>query len=197
MTAGDKKKIGGLLLAAGASRRMGRPKQLLSFKGRSLIRTAAETLVHSACEPIVVVVGAEREACINEIDDLNLDVFVNDDWRAGMSSSIKSGLTKLLTEEPDLDAVVILLCDQPLITSEMIDRLVDAFAESHSPIVAAEYDDVTGVPALFSREVFDELLNLDGDKGARDLIRGADRVLTVAMPEAAFDIDTLADTARL
>jgi molybdenum cofactor cytidylyltransferase len=190
----DAEKIGGLLLAAGGSSRLGRPKQLLQFRGQSLIRRAAETLVHSTCEPVVVVVGAEQKASRNKIAELSLSITANEDWRAGMSSSIKTGLAELLTIAPDVAAVVILLCDQPLINSEMIDGLVHTFDVSKSAIVAAEYDGVVGVPALFSREMFDELSKLDGDKGARDLIRNADNIVTVAMPEAAFDIDTLADT---
>jgi len=197
MTVNSDIKVGGLLLAAGTSKRMGHPKQLLTFNGKSLLRIAAETLVNSNCDPVIVIIGNEQEAFSNQIADLSLVICLNEDWLDGLSSSIKTGLRKLIAQKPDVAAVVIMLCDQPLVTSSMISRLTDAFAESHSPIVAAEYDGIAGVPALFSHEMFEQLSKLDGDKGARDLIRGGERVVTVSMPEAAFDVDTLADYKKI
>lgn len=197
MTEDKRQKIGGLLLAAGGSSRLGSPKQLLEFQGTSLIRRAAETLVCSACDPVIAVIGAEQDSTRTEIADLSILIRVNEDWRTGMSSSIRAGLADLLMIAPDLAAIVISLCDQPQITSGMIDRLIETFTESNSPIVAAEYSDVVGVPALFSHEMFDELSQLEGDKGARGLIRSAENVVTVPMPEAAFDIDTLTEAKLL
>jgi molybdenum cofactor cytidylyltransferase len=93
--------------------------------------------------------------------------------------------------QPDLSAVVITLCDQPNITSSHIDQLAEKFRKIGNEIVAAEYGDTVGVPALFGKRFFDELLRLEGDKGARALIKSNEEVLlTVQIPEAAFDIDT-------
>lgn len=197
MTANSTPKVGGILLAAGGSSRMGRPKQLLKFEGKTLIRRAAEALLGSACEPIVVVLGAELESSNAEITDLGINVCVNGLWQTGMSSSINAGLQKLLEFEPNLDVVVITLCDQPYISAAHIDSLIDRFHETKSAIVAARYGKTVGVPALFFREMFPDLLELFGDKGARMLIRShPDRVGSIHIPEAEFDVDTPADLAR-
>ncbi len=198
MTENERPKIGGLLLAAGGSSRMGQPKQLLQFGGKTLIRGAAETLVGSVCDPCVVVFGAEVEGSRAEIDDLGVGFCINREWQTGMSSSIRAGLRDLLDIEPGITAVVITLCDQPNITSEDIDILVAEFCSSGFSIVAAGYGGTIGVPALFTNDIFDELLQLEGDKGARQIIRThPERVQTVAMENATFDIDTPDDTLQI
>lgn len=197
MTISEPLRIGGILLAAGGSARLGTPKQHLLLDGVSLIRRAGLVLTASVCSPLIAVLGAEAERSRAEIDDLPLQVIDNPDWQTGMSSSIKTGLHELLRIEPDLAAVVITLCDQPLVTSDHINALASHFRESGPAIVAAAYGDTFGVPALFSREMFPRLLELSGDKGARMLIRShPDRVESVPIPEAAFDVDTPADLAR-
>ena len=193
MTANSKAKIGGLLLAAGGSSRLGQPKQLLEFEGKTLVRRAAETLVYSQCDPIVVVLGAEIEYSAIQIADLSVSSCINEKWQTGMSSSIISGLGSLLEIEPQLDAVVITLCDQPYVNSADIDKLITAFAVSRSPIVAAKYGETTGVPALFSSKLFDDLFQLEGDKGARKLIQRHDHCVTIHIEGAIFDIDTSHD----
>jgi len=190
MTVNKDLKIGGLLLAAGGSSRFGSPKQLAIYQGKTLIRRAAETLVSSGCHPNAVVLGAETGRSTSEIADLPLNICVNADWQLGMSSSIRSGLLELLNIEPDLDAVLISLCDQPHVTSEMLASFVSQFRASRSPIIAAQYGETVGVPALFSDALFDALLNLEGDKGARDLIRKCDDVFKISCESAVFDIDT-------
>ena len=193
MTESSVPKVGGLLLAAGGSRRLGEPKQLLEFEGKTLLRRAAEALCESDCEPVIVVLGAEIERSKNEIDDLTISLVVNDEWERGMSSSIRGGLEKLLLLEPEIDAVMITLCDQPFVTEEKIGLFIKEFERNRAPTIAAQYNDLLGVPALFSREIFDALLNLKGDKGARDLIRQTDSAISIDLPEAAFDIDTTND----
>src|SRR3990170_2001437 len=101
MTESSVPKIGGLLLAAGGSRRLGTPKQLLEFEGKTLLLRAAEALVETSCEPVVVVLGAEIERSKDEIEDLPVSFAINDDWESGMSSSIRVGLEKLLAIEPE------------------------------------------------------------------------------------------------
>lgn len=184
---GSEVKVGGILLAAGGSRRFGSPKQLFEFEGKTLLRRAAETLSASKCDPVVVVLGAETERSRTEIGDLSF--VVNKDWESGMSSSIRVGLEALVQTSPQIDAAMITLCDQPNITAEKLDLFIDEFEQSRSPIIAAEYDDVRGVPALFAKELFDQLLNLYGDKGARDLIRNSRDVKSISLYVASFDID--------
>lgn len=198
MTGNETSKVGGLLLAAGGSSRLGRPKQLLQFQGKSLLRRAAETLLKSTCGPIVVVLGAEFNESQAEIADLPLKICINENWQTGMSSSIKAGLQKLLTIEPELAAVIITLCDQPHVNADHIDLFAAEHHRSGAAIIAAEYGGTVGVPALFAREMFERLSQLEGDKGARDLIRNrVDVVVTIKLEEAAFDIDTLIDLDKL
>ena len=119
-------------------------------------------------------------------------------WKTGMSSSIKVGLEELLRIDPDVDAVVITLCDQPFVNAGTIGLITDKFAETNKRMVAARYGGVTGVPALFSREMFDALSKLQGDKGARDLLRDPNASIeTIEIDKAAIDIDTPDDVDRL
>lgn len=193
MTGSKELNVGGLLLAAGSSSRLRQPKQLLEFKGKTLLRHAAEALAESICDPVVVVLGAETEKSPHEIEGLSVVPCINENWKSGMSSSIKTGLAKLVEIAPEIDAVLISLCDQPLVTAEMLNCFGKKFAASGANVIAAKYNGVAGVPALFSRELFGDLSRLDGDKGARDLIRNRADLVTIDLPEAAFDIDTPAD----
>ena len=191
--------IGIVILAGGGSRKLGTPKQLVEFQGQSLLRRAAQTALSCECEYTIVVVGSSAEEIGREIRDLHVETVVNDEWEAGISTSLRKGLTKLMESDPDLAAVVIMLSDQPFVNRKTVRSLIETYHASGKPIVASEYDGVLGVPALFDREVFDELLELEGDAGARVAIRQASdsRIATVAAPEAAFDVDTPADHHRL
>jgi molybdenum cofactor cytidylyltransferase len=197
MTANIRPRVGGLLLAAGGSTRFGSPKQLVEFEGKTLIQRAAEALSGSGCTKIVAVLGADMDESRRQVKDLDLVIVENEDWRSGMSSSIKLGLSKLIELEPELEAVLITLMDQPKVTASHLTAFVDRFAEMRPPVIAAEYSGTKGVPALFSRELFDELLRLKDDKGARSIIRGGLDVKTISLEEAAIDIDSLADLESL
>ncbi len=196
MTENSSGKIGGLLLAAGGSSRLGRPKQLVRFQGKTLIRRAAETLVDSRCDPIIVVLGAEIDGSISEISGLPVNMYINKDWQTGMSSSIKAGLKGLLKLEPDLAAIMITLCDQPYISSSILDTYITLFLGNQPDVVAAEYEGTKGVPALFASSVFDELSKLEGDKGARELIHNNKRVFSINLKEGGVDIDTIDDLKK-
>ena len=186
-----KMKTGLIILAAGGSSRMnGVPKQLLEFNGRSLLRRAAETSLSSSCRPVLVVLGASAEKMLPEIEDLPLIIEINVNWRQGMGSSIKTGLSKLLQDAPGIEAVLLMLTDQPLITAEIIDRLIDTHSASGLPITASEYENTVGVPALFSRPMFDKLLALPDGAGAKSLMqKDPAKVKRMPVPEAALDID--------
>jgi molybdenum cofactor cytidylyltransferase len=175
----------------------GQPKQLLEFRGKTLLRRAAETALNTNCETVVVL-GANAENFTKEIADLSppLRVVVNENWAAGMGVSIKTGLSVLANE--NLDAVVVMLCDQPFVTAETIRRLIEKFEQTGAPVVACLYNNTTGVPALFARKMFAELSNLEGDAGAKAIIKKhhADVAQTPA-PEAAFDVNTEADFLKL
>lgn len=185
-----------MLLAAGGSTRFGTPKQLAVYNGKTLIRIAAEAIASSGCSTVVAVLGANHESIAKELAGLEIHTVVNPEWQTGMSSSIRTGLVKLLEIEPDLDAVLITLMDQPLVMSEHLAVLINAFLNFKDPIVAAGYQGTAGVPALFSREHFASLAHLTGDKGARQIIRQhLDTTRIIDLPEAGRDIDEPGDLA--
>lgn len=188
--------FGLILLAAGGSTRLGRPKQMLPHRGRSLLRHAAETAVASACRPVVVVLGAQWERMRAELDGLPVRPGVNPHWERGMASSLHAGLA-MLRGDP-LDGVVIMLCDQPAVTSALIDALIAAWERTSAPLAAAEYAGTLGVPALFSRALLPELAALSGAEGAkRVILRHAAEAARVPFPGGEVDIDTVDDLVHL
>jgi molybdenum cofactor cytidylyltransferase len=195
----EKMKIGILILAAGASRRLGEPKQLLKFAGETLLRRAARTaLAANDCSPIVVVLGAHAEKLKPEIEDLPVRIVVCEDWAQGMSRSLRTGVAEAERLAPDLSAIVVTVCDQPFVTPATINRLIEIHRQTKKPIAACQYAETAGVPALFARPLFAELSNLDADAGAKTILKKhhADVAQTPA-PEAAFDVDTEGDLQKL
>lgn len=195
MTANRSAKIGGILLAAGGSSRLGRPKQLISYRGKTLIRHSAIALIGAGCSPVVVVLGGEVEGSKAELHDLDAEIALNTDWQSGMSSSIVCGIQRLIKIEPQIDAVLITLCDQPDITATFLTRFIERYRLEPQDIIATDHGEVKGVPALFSKTLFGHLRSLTGDKGARDLIRNADNVAIIRADAVFSDIDTQANLA--
>lgn len=183
-----------VILAAGGSRRMGRPKQLLPFAGRTLLRHAVETALATACRPIVVTIGADEALVRPELQSLPVLIAHNRDWAEGMSSSLRAGIEALGQAEADIDGVVIALADQPLVTADDINRLVEVHQQTGKDIVASQYSGTHGVPMFFSKRLFAEVVALRGNEGAKQLVaRHIERVATVPLRDAAFDVDTPAD----
>ncbi len=192
------KRIGLILLAAGGSRRLGRPKQLLEYEGLPLLRRTTEAAIGSMCDPVVVVLGAESERCAEVLAGLRVEMVCNPQWADGMAGSIRMGLDALAAKVPDAEATVLCLCDQPHLSSSVLDSLVNTHLRTAKPIVASEYNGAPGAPALFASSHFSDLRSLSGDEGARRLFRRfpADLV-TVPFPGGAHDVDTMDDYRRL
>ncbi|MEG4574104.1 nucleotidyltransferase family protein [Microcoleus sp. N3A4] len=170
---------------------MGTPKQLLPIQGRSLLRHLAEISIASLCNPVIVVLGASIHQTRAEVEDLPLQIIENQHWQAGMGTSIGTGLAALLEQEPALNAVLILVCDQPFVSTALIDRLVVAYQSAHHQIVATSYLETVGVPALFGDRYFSQLLRLNSDVGARQIIQQhLHQTHTIAFPKGAIDLDT-------
>jgi molybdenum cofactor cytidylyltransferase len=176
---------------------MGEPKQLLQLAGRSLLRGAALTALSSSCKPVIVVLGAHVDQLRRELVDLDVLVEANSVWMNGIGTSVRCGI-EAVRRQRAVDSAVLMLCDQALVTPQLIDELIAAHRRTGAPIVACEYAETVGVPALFSRALFDELAALGGDTGAKQVIaRHVDEVVRVPFPAAAFDVDTPEDLARL
>lgn len=190
--------IGIVILAAGASTRFGSPKQLINFGKKSLLSKAVQTALESNASRATLVLGANSELMLMQTKNVPINTTINADWKTGIASSIKHGLSELLKESDELSAAIFMLCDQPMITAEHINQIIDKFAESKKPIIASSYKNTLGVPALFTREMFAEIMKLEGDKGAKNLISAKSNQTTkVDIPEAEFDIDTSKDLQRL
>lgn len=186
--------IGIILLAAGESKRMGSPKQLLDIDGKSLLRRTAEVALATDCYPVVMVIGANKTQIAPEIIDLPLTVIDNPMWHEGMSSSVKMGMAGLYMTYKDVEAVIMLVCDQPYLSVALLERMIEVYRAKKPPIVACKYGEEVGVPALFDRKLFDELLNLTGDKGAKPIVMNhLDEVYLVTFEAGSVDLDTPED----
>src|SRR5665213_161601 len=176
-----------IVLAAGASRRFGSPKQLVRVDGQSLLQRAiahASGLLGSA---VTVVLGAHAAEIAETLPPGNAGILINRNWQEGIASSIRTAVQRL---PGACDGVMLMLADQPLVGSETLSRLITAWRRQPRQIVASRSGSVTGVPAIFPRWCFGDLAALRGDQGARIVLRRyADNVVRLAHPEAAVDID--------
>jgi len=190
-------KTGAIILAAGSSSRMGTSKQLLDVSGEKLLARTVGTVMDAGLDNIVVVLGADEAAHRDALHHLKVHIAVNEQWKAGMGSSIKAGMLRLTNLLPDLEAVMIFVCDQPLLTKDLVWEIVARFRETKKPIVASGYSGAAGVPVLFARSYFDELAQISDDQGAKKLIvRNPDHVEIVAFPGGEIDLDTREDYER-
>ncbi len=184
-----------ILLAAGGSTRLGRPKQLLPFGRSTLLRHAAETAVAAGLGPVIVVLGAVEEACRETVFGLPVTIVANPTWQDGMGSSIAAGMSAI--GETSHRAAIIMLCDQPAITPGVLRSLAEHQRTTGKSIVAAQYGGTLGPPALFAAKHFPQLRLLRGHQGAKSLFQNQSELSPLACPEAAWDIDTEEDLASL
>lgn len=176
-----------LILAAGASRRFGSPKQLVRIGGQSLLQRALAQATELMGHSVTVVLGAHAAEIAETLPPGSAGVLINRNWQEGIGSSIRAGVQQL---SGACDGVLIALADQPLVVGETLRRLMAAWKRQPRLIIASQYGSVTGVPAIFPRWSFGDLSSLRGDQGARVVIRRhADHVVRLAHPEAAVDID--------
>ena len=192
------KRIGAVILAAGGSSRFGRPKQLIPFRGKSLVRRIIDAACEAGCSPIVVVIRSEDEKFHPELDRAGVVIAQNHQWPRGIGSSIRRGIEALTNSSPDVEASVLLVCDQPAVDSRVIQRLIALRETTGKSIVASSYGDTLGVPALFTRSIFEELLSLGDKAGAKSIVlRSRERVASLSFPEGEIDIDTWEDWEKL
>lgn len=190
--------MGLIILAAGGSTRLGQPKQLLLFRGKTLLKHTIEQALQSRCRPVIVVLGSQAEQIELEINSFPIIIVKNMNWKQGMSGSIQTGIEHLQAIQPDSLGVVITLCDQPFISAQLIDQLVETHEQTQNSMVVSEYDNILGVPALFSKTFFDQLINLDTTQGAKSLIKSYPHHRSIVpFPLGILDIDTPQDYEQL
>jgi molybdenum cofactor cytidylyltransferase len=190
--------IGIIILAAGSSSRMGQPKQQLVYKDTTLLQRAIEAAKGVQAHALMVVLGANNQTILDDVDSKHLDIVINPDWEQGMSSSIKSGITALLTLYPKVDDVLMMLCDQPFVDTELLKELIEAKPPTDDAIVACEYKNTIGVPVLFGKDWFADLQDLKGEDGAKKLLLShQDKVIAVPFDQGSIDIDTPDDYRQL
>ncbi|WP_223552024.1 NTP transferase domain-containing protein [Aestuariivivens sp. NBU2969] len=188
-----------VILAAGASSRMGTPKQLLSWGNDNLITHAINNALGSNVEEVIVVLGANNDIIFQEISHLPVTIVFNNQWKLGLGSSIASAIDYLNNQEEKPKGVLITLADQPLVTSEHLNELILNFSPGTNQIIATSYSNrKQGVPVLFDSYYFRALLQLDGDFGAKSiLVKNQTFVKNINLNFKNIDLDTLEDYKTL
>jgi molybdenum cofactor cytidylyltransferase len=186
--------IGIIILAAGSSSRMGRSKQLLEIEGEPLLCRCVKVALQVNPSSAVVILGANEKPHRDVIEKLPVRIISNHYWNTGMGSSIKTGLNYLLQSGAELDGVIIMVCDQPALTSDHLRKLIETFYKKKKTIIASGYSNSSGVPVLFGRSFFSNLLLLGDDHGAKKIVtQFPEQVETVAFPKGSLDLDTEED----
>lgn len=191
--------IPAIILAAGQSRRLGRPKQLVEFEGEMLLARTIRTAREAGASPIFVVLGANAQLIRDSVALAPASPVINEAWEEGIASSIRTGLRAAIQSAPNSPAILMMTCDQPRITSTHLASLVHAFRNQPEPtIVASAYAGVRGIPAIFPSPTFPQLLALQGDTGARRLLLNPPCPLVESPFQGGeIDIDSPGDLAQL
>ncbi len=186
-----------ILLAAGSSSRMGQSKQLLKIGDGSLLAHSAAVAIASGLHTIVVL-GANEPEHRKAIASLQVDIISNANWKNGMGGSLKAGLKYVLQGAPLTEAIMVMVCDQPLLTTAHLEKLRTKYESSGKQIIASHYSDTPGVPALFHNSLFSEIMGLPDDQGAKKIFqRHTNDMHTIDFPEGAVDLDTPDDYKNL
>jgi molybdenum cofactor cytidylyltransferase len=190
-------RVAAVIIAAGTSSRLGQPKQLLVLEGETLLQRAIRIAHEAGARPVLVVLGAHRDEIEARVDFAGSNIVVNPNWEEGMASSIRTGV-EALAEEPGCSGVLLSICDQPRVTPEHLGRMIDAFRQSETSAIASVYAGKRGIPAIFPRHTFAELLALRGDKGASRLLSEPDReVVGIVLDGGEVDVDRPEDISHL
>ena len=183
-----------VILAAGTSSRLGSPKQMLEYNGKTLLQHAIDTALATGCPKVMVVLGARADMLKPELANEPIEVLENKNWQEGMTSSIRYALQNITIAGFQPESIIFMVCDQPFVTSSLLMSLVEKGVETGLPIIASGYDDKAGTPAMFHKSMFPQLMELKGDKGARALLAAQpEKVAIVPFAKGVTDIDTVAD----
>jgi len=184
--------IPALILAAGNSGRLGKPKQLLEINGKTLLAHIIDAVITTGLFELSIVLGAYQEEIEKTIDNDDIKIVHNSDWSKGIGTSIKVGMNSIINNKPE--AVLILSSDQPLINSAYINRMYGHFFHSDYGIIASGYGGAYGIPVLFRKKYFNEIMDIGEKSGCRGIIsNNLDDTCLLDCPEGEYDIDTQED----
>lgn len=190
--------LGILIVAAGQSKRLGIPKQLLNFEGKTLINRLIDTVKLSGSYPITLVLGSAANKITEQLTDSSINIVLNDQWEEGMASSIRIGLSSIMYRMPAIDGIMMFVCDQPFISVETIQSLIKLQQDTGLPMASCYYAGILGTPALFHQSIFSKLLALEGDIGAKKIIKeNASEVAKLHFDAGIIDVDTMDDYIKL
>lgn len=196
---GGEGSVSTVLLAAGGSQRFGGgvPKQLAPFRGEPLVRRAARTALAAGFAEVLVVTGHEAGEVAAALEGLESEIVHNPRWAEGQSTSVKAGLARVA---PSSSAALFLPCDQPLLTAEVLQRIVASYRATGGPIVVPVHGGRRGAPVLFDRSLFGQLMEITGDAGGRQVVRRRpEEVVEVPLDDGAplVDVDTVDELSNL
>lgn len=183
-----------LIIAAGSSSRLGKPKQLVIFQAKTLIERTVETALEVS-DNVTVVLGANAELIVPFLEKYPIKNLHNSLWAEGMASSIRLGVESI---DNQASSLLLLLCDQPFVSVGLLQEMIQTQHKTQNPIVACEYGGALGVPMVFDKTIFPELLALKGDKGAKAFLhKYPNQISVVPFEKGAFDVDTVEDLEKL
>ena len=183
-----------VILAAGSSSRFGSAKQLLHFNNKTLLQHVIDEAIDSGAEPVIVVTGANADEVEKEIKNKKVEFVFNKSWKEGMASSIVAGVKKAITLINDIEKIIITVSDQPFVSSTLFKQLYQTQEKNVQQIVACSYANTIGTPVLFTQNYFDALMSLQGEEGAKKILKANNSdVTTIDFPQGAIDIDTQKD----
>ncbi|PBJ08223.1 NTP transferase domain-containing protein [Flavobacterium sp. ACN6] len=191
-------KTGIVILAAGNSSRLGRPKQLLEYKESTLLKNTISEALNVPNSFVIVVTGANNQNIEKDLDSAAITLCFNEDWETGMSSSIVKGLKEILHLNSDSENCILAVCDQPFVTSSIFENLISEYHKTQKGIVTSAYSETLGTPVLFHKKYFNELLDLKGQEGAKKIIKKyLEDTVSVPFAKGNIDIDTEEDYTTL
>ena len=190
--------VAAIILAAGASTRMGQSKQRLEWKSGTLLTNALNTARQAGISSITVVLGADEETNRQAIAEENVNIVSNPQWESGMGSSLKAGLQKVVRSMPEISGVLVMVCDQPFVTPAHLRALTDGLDISGIKAVFSQYAGTAGVPAAFSKDLFYQIQALDDDQGAKKIIQqlNKEEYSVVDLKDGEIDLDTFEQYLR-
>jgi molybdenum cofactor cytidylyltransferase len=187
-----------VILAAGSSSRLGTPKQLLLYKNKPLLLHTVDAALAARLYPVTVITGYDEVHTSAILKDHHVNIIHNPCWQEGMASGISLGLNAVLQDSYPVDSIIIAVCDQPYVYAGLFHKMIDARVASGKSIVACSYAGTAGVPVLFAKKYFDALLELQGNDGAKKLLkRYHEDLCMVDFPMGEVDIDTMEDYGNL